>query len=72
MKKTYKGFIVKVEFWGDSITPIYRFRLYKPRKFLPSKLVWTQTIHRSDIKGALSSKFDFVIESYLKELDRWK
>jgi len=72
MKEEYKGFIIKVSFWGDSITPMYKYKLYKPRKYWFPKCIWTEDIHRKDVIGKLSNGFDTVISNYQDELDRWK
>lgn len=71
MKKEHKGFIIRVSFWGDSITPMYKFRLYKPKKYWFDKLIWTESIHRDDISGKLSDEFDNVIGNYYSMLKRW-
>jgi hypothetical protein len=72
VKKKYKGYIIKVNFWGDSITPMYKYKLYKPRKYWFPKLLWTQDFHRRELKGdKISNQFCDIIEEYERSIRRW-
>lgn len=71
MKKKHKGYIIKVIFWGDSITPMYKYKLYKPRKYWFPKLLWVEDVHRNRIGSKISNKFDWLIEQYKLALERW-
>lgn len=70
-KHEYKGYIIKVYFWGDSITPMYKFKLYKPRKNWFPKLVWVEDLHREELEGNMTDNFDKVINIYEEELKMW-
>jgi hypothetical protein len=71
MKTEYKGFIIKVSQWGDSITPMYKFKLYRKRKRWFPKLVWSQSLHRKEMTDKVHHRFDYIIDCYQEELERW-
>lgn len=71
MSEYYKGFIIKVNFWGDSTTPMYRYRLYKRRKFWFPELVYSKSYHKSELGKRISNKYDSVIEEYLISQELW-
>jgi hypothetical protein len=71
MKSEYKGYIIKTSFWGDSTTPMYKYRLYRKRRYWFPKLVWSQSLHRKEVP-IISHKYDYVIGCYQRELQRWR
>lgn len=72
MKTLYKGFIIKVTTWGDTTTRLYRYRLYKPRKWWLPKLLWIEDLHKDKMPPKISDNFDWLIGQYEREVDRWK
>ena len=68
--KEHRGFLFKVIFTGDSITPVYEIRMYRPRKWWFPELLWIETVHRDNIISA-GQLFDSVIAGYNMEQQRW-
>lgn len=70
MKKIeHKGYLFKIKFVGDAITPIYEFKMYKKKNFLFKEYLWKEIIHRNEIISYRKS-CDTVINEYMKEMRR--
>lgn len=63
-------YVVKVSFYGDSITPLYKFKVYRPRKNWFNKLIYVEKIHRDKIQS-MSQSAEKVVDSYLGVLKLW-
>jgi hypothetical protein len=72
MIKEHNGYVFKIKYNFFSTSICYRFKMYKKRKFWFPKHVWTQNIYHDEVGSRLSDKFDFVIDCYYKELNRWE
>ena len=72
MKYKYKEYIIKVTTWGDSITPMYRYRLIQPRKWWFGSVLWIEDVHRNSVGNKVSNRFDWLIEQYEREVRRWE
>ena len=70
MEYEHRDYFIKIDFVGDSITPVYRFRLHKEKRFWFPKVLWEETIFREDIKNYKIS-CDKVIDNYEKNKARW-
>ena len=71
MKYEHKGYIVKISFVGDPTTPIYRFKVYKPRKRWFPTLAWEARVHIADI-DTIRNVIDKILLDYEKDKARWK
>lgn len=69
MKYNYKGYTIKSTFVGDSITPVYLYKVYKPRKHWFPILVWKETLHRENISNYKATAEEVVL-NYEKDLAR--
>lgn len=73
-KYEYKGYLFKVTFFGDAITPTYNFDMYKKSKFLwfdRWEKIWRENFHREEIINVENS-LDKVIDKYNSNHEKWK
>lgn len=72
MKKVQRnGFLIKIDSVGDSITPVYRFRLYLHRKNWFPQFLHVEHIHRDRVE-TIDKSIDNVIAKYREIRDAWK
>lgn len=75
MEVELDGYSIKVSFWGDSTTPMYKYKIYKPKKFLGFTMnqhVYTTDFHRRSLIGdSVRNTCPVALKQYKDSLRRW-
>lgn len=76
MKINVGNYVVKVNFWGDNITPMYKFKVYKTKRWLIftfNELVGIADYHRKElVNDRVADTCNKAIEYVESSIRRWE